>query len=181
MSEEVSAKGADPEFSYPVTVDSLPRGGKHFVLTANEDERKAVSHRLGVPSIAMLEGKVHVRATHIKILIKGRVDAALTRECVASLQEMEEVIGEDFEIEFLRHAPVPADNDAEEDWLNAPDVHAGPVIDLGEQLIQQLSLAMEPFPRLPNASSLADQFGTQETRSPFAEALAKAVKSEENQ
>lgn len=186
MSEDIPAEPCEPEFSSAVTLDSLPRGGKHFVLSADDDERKAVAHRLGVPAIARLDGHVQLRATNARIFVKGRIDAALTRECVASLEAMDEAIGEEFEIEFLRHNPAPTqagpkEDESEEDRLNAPDIHDAPALDLGELLVQQLSLAMDPFPRLPNATNLVDQFGVVETLSPFAEALGKAVKSEENQ
>jgi hypothetical protein len=69
----------------------------------------------------------------------------------------------------------------EEDWLDAPDVHEGALIDVGELLVQQLSLAMDPFPRKAGAPSLVDQFGAQHEESPLAAALEQAIKREQKQ
>lgn len=170
-----------PEFSHEIDLGALPAGGKTFKLRPDQNERSLVAARLGVPDITAFEGEMRVKVTSTRIDIKGRVEAALERQCVVSLEPMVEKIDESFEIEFFRQQPdIPVSED-DEDWLNAPDVHEDASIDLGELLVEQLSLAMAPFPRKEEAVSLADQFGSEEEVSPLAAAFEEAEKRQKNQ
>jgi hypothetical protein len=68
--------------------------------------------------------------------------------------------------------------DSEEE---GPEIHTGDHFDLGEFLVQQLSLAMDPFPRKPGAESLVETYGRGADISPFAALREKIEKSDENQ
>ena len=166
-----------PEFSVVVTLGKLPPEGKSFHLAPDEAERNAVADRLDVVAVDALAGEIHLSATREKITARGKVTAALKRECVASLEEMSEAIDEAFEIEFLRREEA-IDEMSDEDKWDAPDVHTAPDFDVGELLVQQLSLAMNPFPRKEGAASLADLYGRAPETSPFAALQGKIEKSE---
>lgn len=166
-----------PEFSIEVDLDALPRGGETFHLLADADERAAIAKRLGALAVDRLEGDVRVVATPAAIVVEGRIDATLRRECIASLEAFEETVDEPFEIEFVRTAPSQESDDA---W-NAPEVHEGRFFDVGELIVQQLSLAMNPFPRKPDAPSLADEYGRAPESAPFSALAGKFKKSDENQ
>lgn len=178
--ETEGAASVAPEFSHEVRLEGLPKGGRHYALIADADARTAIAKRLKVPAIAALDGDMDISATRARIDVRGSVRAILTRECVASLEEMEERIDETFALEFLRQAPdeAPA-SDEDDDGLDMPEVHEAEILDIGEILVQQLSLAMDPFPRKDGAVSLAAQFGRVEERSPLADALKAAMKQEE--
>ncbi len=105
------------------------------------------------------------------------MDAALTRECVASLEPFQEILTEKFDVDFLRAQPEPGE---EEDW-DAPEVHEGDRLDLGEILVQQLSLSMSPFPRKEGARSLAEAYAPPELASPFAALKGVIGKGDDNQ
>jgi len=169
-----------PEYSVCVTLDDLPKGGRHFVLEANAEERIAVAKRLGVPAIESLSGDLRITASKERFAVRGTVAARLTRECVVSLEEIAEDVDERFDIHFVRRETA-SETDDEELSLDAPEVHSNPVFDVGELLIQQLSLAMAPFPKKQGASGLTSEFATQEEASPFAQALGKAIKSDQKQ
>ena len=164
-----------PEFSQVVVLADLPRGGASFRLAANEQERERVSKRLDVVAVNRLEGAVKIRANRAEILLAGSLSASLTRECVASLEEMAEDIAEDFEIIFLRGQTTPS---ADDDGATAPDIHEGAEFDIGDFLVQQLSLAMDPFPRKDGAVSLAEQYGQDEEKTALAAALGEVKKIE---
>ena len=174
MSNEANA----PEFSYEIDVGDVGKSGKSFRLAANEDERRRIAERLGTPSVEKLEGEMCVSATKTAIRIEGSINAELTRECVASLEPMQERVSEEFDIDFLRAAPETGGE--EEDW-ETPEVHEGDALDLGELLVQQLSLAMDPFPRKEGATSLAEAYATPEKISPFAALKEIVGKSDDNQ
>ena len=170
-------KKPEPEFSYEIELGDLGKTGKVFRLSATEEQRARVAARLGTPSVEKLEGEMRVTSTKTAIRIEGSIDAALTRECVASLEPMQEEVSETFEIDFLRTPPDDADG---EDW-DAPDVHEGDSLDLGELLVQQLSLAMDPFPRKEGAKSLAEAYAPKENISPFAALQGVIGKDDDNQ
>lgn len=169
-----------PEFSVNVTLDDLPKAGRHFVLDANAEERAAVAQRLGVSAIDALSGDLRVTVGKERFTVRGTVAARLTRECVISLEEITEDIDEPFEIDFVRHAGA-LETAEEEISLDSPEVHSDPQFDIGELLVQQLSLAMDPFPKKQDASGLTTEFATQKETSPFARALGAAIKSDQKQ
>lgn len=189
MTEDQSdapSEGDELEFSYAVDVAALGRARRAFQLETNEEQRARVAERLGMLSIEQFSGGLQVTATKAVIKISGDFSADLTRECVASLEPMNERVEEAFQIELLRSAlssvsdsfsPQSAQGD-ENSWDGAdvaPETHEGDTLDLGELLVQQLSLAMDPFPRKPGAISLAERYAPPENVSPFA-ALQGLVK-----
>ena len=173
---EHAAKTA-AEFSYAIDIGDVGRAGKTFRLAASEAERAKIAARLETPSVEKLQGEMKVTATKTAVRIIGEIAAELTRECVASLEPMAEVINESFEIDFTR---IPPETDEEED-LDAPDYLDGTMVDLGELLVQQLSLAMDPFPRKEGAQSLAETYASEEKVSPFAALKGALGKSDDNQ
>ncbi len=166
-----------PEFSYEIDVGDVGRAGKTFHLAANETERAKIAARLETPSVKKLEGEMKVTATKTAVRVTGDIAAELTRECVATLEPMQERVAESFEIDFSRIPPEPE----EEEDLDAPEYFEGTSLDLGELLVQQLSLAMDPFPRREGAPSLAETYAPEEKVSPFAGLKTALGKSDDNQ
>ena len=163
----MSKKPAPPEFSFSVNLGELSSSGKRYQLKAEQEECGRIAQRLGVVAVRDLEGEVHIRATKTIIDISGSLRAELTRECVSSLEEMDEAVADSFELQFFRsEQALEAIEDEEE--AEFAEVHEGDTFDLGELLVQQLSLAMDPFPRKPGATSLAAEFGADKAVSPFA-------------
>lgn len=167
-----------PEFSYEIEVRDLGKQGKVFQLAANEEERARIAARLGAPAVQKLEGELRVSAAKAVIRVEGSLEAEMTRECVASLEEMQETVADRFDIDFLREAP---EEESTEEDLDAPEVHEGDRLDLGELLVQQLALAMDPFPRKEGAQSLAEAYAPKETLSPFAALKGVLAKDDDNQ
>jgi len=156
-----------PEFSFIVDLDKLLSGEKRFTLFAGKVECAKIAKRLDVPAVESLEGAVALSATRTEIIARGRVAAALTRQCVASLERMDEHIGEAFEVVFSRTPPENPAGFSEEALAKLPETHLGGSFDIGELLVQQLSLAMDPFPRKKDAQSLAETYGAGAESSPF--------------
>lgn len=174
MSEE---RAEAAEFSFVIDLDALPRGGKHFKLAANADERARIAKRLGVPAVEKLEGDVRLSANARTIEAEGEIRAALTRVCVSSLEEMPETVEEAFEARFVRDEAASIKEPDDETW-ETPEYHEGRDFDVGDLLTQQLALAMAPFPRKEGAASLAEQYGAAQHDSPFAILKEKIEKSE---
>jgi len=92
--------------------------------------------------------------------VKGSYQAKLTQACVVTLEPVEAIINQPLEALFsLESSPILA-HDAEasdEGDLDAPEPLMDGKIDLGELVVQHLSLALDPFPRKPGA-----EFGERE-------------------
>lgn len=169
------------EFSVAVDLRDLRGAPKHFRLAAGPAECALIAGRLGVPGVRRLEGEVTLKVSKTEIHAAGVLGAALTRQCVASLEEMTETVEDAFDVVFARAAPPvsqapdrePDREKAEADDWEAPEVHEGDVFDLGEFLTQQLALAMDPFPRKPGAASLAERYGEDKPVSPFADLASR--------
>ncbi|MBI1364880.1 MAG: DUF177 domain-containing protein [Alphaproteobacteria bacterium] len=161
---------AESPFSFEVPVDSLPHGGAAFEVEADPATRRAVANRLDVPAIDRLIGRFHLAPTREGARLKGALEARLVRHCVASLEPVEESVSEEFEIAFFLQENGETEVDFDPD---APEPLETGVVDLAEILVQQLSLAMDPYPRRPDAPPLGDTAGSDRTASPF-EALREA-------
>lgn len=151
------------DFSKIVSLGDLGKRGKNFALSVTDEAKPGVAARLKIVAVKKLAGSVCMRATKNTITAEGHIDAVLVRECVASLEEFDEVVGEDFAIEFLRSEPDPES----ENYDELAEVHDSEEFDVADLLVQQTALAMDQFPRHPEAMSLADEFGTQSESSPF--------------
>lgn len=169
MSDQ-DAENAASELTAPVDLRSAGLADRRFKLAATPQECALIAKRLMIPGVGKLEGEISLTASKTELKAVGELHAELTRECVASLEEMAETVDEVFEVVFMRAvagATAEAVEEEFEDW-DAPEVHEGDVFDLGDFLIQQLALAMEPFPRKEGAQSLVDQYGQDKSISPFA-------------
>jgi uncharacterized metal-binding protein YceD (DUF177 family) len=139
-----------PEFSRPVSVAALPRAGLAREVLAEPAERTAVANRLDVPEVLELRASFTLRpAADGTVLAEGSVTAVLMRICVITLEPFAQTTTERF---LVRLVPEQDVTEAE-DGLDAPDVvpFAGSTVDLGELAVEQVALAMDPYPRSPGA------------------------------
>jgi uncharacterized metal-binding protein YceD (DUF177 family) len=162
-----SVEGSSPGFSYPVALGDLAPEGRRFGLEAGADALASIARRLAVPAVARLKGLFEVTPTAEGARLVGAIDAELVRECVISLEPMNETVNERFEIRFAHNAGAasPGSDILIDD--DSPEPLEGDSLDLGEILVQQLALGMAPYPRKPGAKPLADAFGSDAKISPF--------------
>lgn len=155
-----------PELSRPFAIDRLARGLR-IDVTANAEECAAVARRLGLPAIAELRCSFECHpAAGSTIAAHGRLQARIIYTCGVSFEPYAAELAEDFAVRF-----VPEGEESDELDLDADDEipYAGDTIDLGEATAEQLALALDPFPRKPDAALPADISGP---TGPFA-GLAK--------
>ncbi len=162
------------EFSRMVPRDQLVESDFSREIAANEAELAALVRRLGLLDLGSLEARLRVRRERGSPLIKvtGHMTADLVQACVVSLEPVPERVEESFELLFTLE-PDPAQETAEV-YVEAEDQDfpepVGPGgIDLGEVVAQQLSLAMDPYPRAPGVRlERAEWGGESGAQSPFA-------------
>jgi uncharacterized metal-binding protein YceD (DUF177 family) len=162
-------------FAHHLRLDQI-RDGERLDLVADETERSAIAHRLGLPKVDRLEAHVTLARTGEVIRASGRLGASLDQSCVVTSEPIPAHVDEPFELIFM---PEPATTGPDEEIeLGESDCdvvfHDGAVIDLGTAIADTLALSLDPYPRSAAADAALKEAGvlTEEQASPFA-ALAK--------
>ncbi len=172
-----------PEFPRPQRLDQIGAGDNQVVLAADADERAALAKRFGLLSLEALESRFVLRRESQGIVARGHVSAQVTQACVATGTPLPATVEEDFAIRFL---PEPAGGSVDDEVELSADecdivFYTGNAIDLGEAAAETMALALDPFPRSPQAASVLKAAGvlSEEEAKPFGalaglkDALAK--------
>jgi hypothetical protein len=143
-----------PEFSRLVPVARIGRAPATHRIEADAGERAALARRLGLVALDRLAAEIRLVAqSGGGVRVEGVVEAALVQRCIVTLEPVHATVCERFSL-VLR----PGLDEAEADRLTFEDetdtvfepLH-GDAIDIGEMAAQQLSLGMEPYPRVAGA------------------------------
>lgn len=167
---------AGPEFSHIVSLADAGHG-RSVTIEADDAARTQIAARLGLAGLEHFAVTAEVRAVAGGLAATGEVRARLVQRCAATDLPVPTTLTEVFDLRFLRDAPTPADA-AEEVEIDSADCDILPLdeerVDLGEAAVQTLSLALDPFPRHPDADRILAEKGvlSEEQAGPFA-ALAK--------
>lgn len=136
-------------------VDRITATPVTVTVAAEPDERAAIARRLELQDVASLEAECRLdRPPAVKgVRLRGRLRAKVTQTCVVTLEPMPVEIVTEFERLYLPGWTPEMDETTETVDAEAPDIEPldGDVIDLGEALVEELSLALDPYPRLPGA------------------------------
>ncbi len=138
-----------PEFSRIVAVPRMGRPATHRIA-ADEAERAALARRFDLVSLDRLEAEVRLeRRRDGLVRLDALSKADVVQSCVVTLEPVAATIEEPFTL-FYGEAPASRELmlDAEAETVEPLE---GDRIDIGEALAQQLSLALNPFPRVPSA------------------------------
>ncbi len=129
-----------------------------FVATAAE--REALAARYGVLSLDDLEAQLTVRKdVSCEIAVEGHLQAQVVQECVVTLEPVSETVASPFEQRYtLAPAEPVADLVIRPGDSEPAELLTGDTIDLGELVAEFLSLAINPYPRAPDANSQAEQY-----------------------
>lgn len=164
------------EFSLIVTLADAAHG-RAISLDADEAARGRIAGRLGLVALNRFALVADVRTIAGGMAAKGRVEADVIQACAATDLPVPTTISEAFDLRFLRDVDAPA-SEEDEIEITSDDLDLLPLdgdrIDLGEAAVQTLSLALDPFPRHPDAARILAEKGvlSEEAAGPFA-ALAK--------
>lgn len=166
-----------PELVRYLKLSEIADAGAERSIEANPPELKAIAARLGLPSMQALSADLSVGWADGRGLLRvtGMIQADVTYECVVTLEpfgaHLEVAVDEAFD------PAAPADRDevelADLDQADAPEPLRGNRLDLGETVVQCLSLALDPHPRRPGVGVGQARFGDTDTRgedrpNPFA-------------
>jgi uncharacterized metal-binding protein YceD (DUF177 family) len=142
------------EFSRFVEADSVGTHRMERRINANAEERAALAKRFDLLGIDRLEAVFSLkRAGGGVIHVQGEIEAEVTQACVVTLAPVPAQIVESFSADFAdedRRRPAETDLDFEAE--DPPEPIRNGHIDLGELAAEQLSLALNPYPRAPGAA-----------------------------
>lgn len=144
-----------PEFRRRIVVAEIPAGGETCEIVAKPEERVALARRFGLLAIAELSASLRLQPLrHGLVRVEGRLTAALEQACVVTLEPTGRRIDESFAVVY---GPASAGAAAREvvvtlDEDGPPEPIEDGAIDLGEATAQRLALALDDYPRAPNAS-----------------------------
>ena len=139
------------EFSRPMPLSDFNRSPARMKIKAEPAEFPALATRLGVPTVISLDAFVTVRRTDSRLRVVGTFEAAIEQVCVVSLEPFQNAAAGEIEEEFL----LTDDPDSPEVDLDAAEImvepFSGEAIDLGEIVVQNLLLVLDPHPRASGA------------------------------
>ncbi|MGE0724996.1 MAG: DUF177 domain-containing protein [Alphaproteobacteria bacterium] len=144
---------ATPEFSRLVPLTSIDRRGFSQTIEASPAERTALAERFGLIALDRLVADVRLRPVNggTAIRLDARITADCVQRCTATLEPLPVTVAEEFALLYSAEARTGGDLDIEyaDEVLEPLD---GDSIDIGEAVAQELSLALDPFPRAPGAT-----------------------------
>lgn len=144
-----------PEFSRRVVVEVIPAEGDTRKIVAEPEERDALARRFGLLAFGELSASLRLQPLgHGLVRVEGRLTAVVEQRCVVTSEPTARRIDESFALVYgptgagaaTHEVVVTADEEA------PPEPIEDGAIDLGEAVAQHLALALDDFPRAPNAS-----------------------------
>jgi len=149
-----------PEFSRPLRLDQIGAGESKVEVTADAAERAALAVRFDIPAIESLDADYAIRRDAAGIVTRGRIRARVVQSCIATGNPVPAAIDEDFAIRFVPETDADPNDEIELDEDECDTVfYSGGTIDLGEAAAETLALALDPFPRSPDADAVLKQAG----------------------
>lgn len=147
---------------------------RRIKVEANQEECDRIAERLMIPAVKALTCTYRLMPLHDHTVIcDGWLDAQVLLACVVSGEIFEDFVTEAFRVRF-----VTSERETQQDFLDpdVPDeiIFDGQVVDLGALTIEQLALALPPFPRRSNMTEQGASFDPSEpdddvpTTRPFA-------------
>lgn len=172
-----------PEFSHSLTVAEIGQS-RSIELVADEAQRAAVAKRLDLIELKALSltAKLSSIAGGVKAI--GHMNAHVVQRCAATDLAVPYKISEDFDLRFLNDVDPAAASEDEEIEISSDDCEVLPLengrVDVAEAAVQTLSLALDPFPRHPDADRILREKGvmTEEQSGPFAALAALQTKKD---
>jgi len=150
------------EFARPQRVDTIGDDARTIEVDADAQERAALAKRFDLIGIERLTGKFTIRRDAAGIIAEGRVTAAVIQACSITGDPLPATVDEPVALRFV------AEEDAGQDEVDVIP-HDGGTIDLGEVAAETMALALDPFPRGPNAEVVLKEAGvlSEEQAGPF--------------
>ena len=164
-------------FRRTVSVSKIGDAGLKQTITARPEELQAIARYLELAGVKALKGEIALERWHGKgVQVTGSLVADVVQTCVVTLDPVDAHIEANFERQFLPPQKLKAAVKDEPDVFvdptaDDPPEPLGHEIDLGEILIEELALNLDPYPRKAGVAYQGDANAEPQAK-PFA-VLAK--------
>ena len=160
-----------PEFSRPERLDTIGTAPRRVTIEADAAERARLAARFGLLAVDRLAATLEVHREAAGIAVSGRVTAQVTQACTVSGEPLPAQVDEPVALRFVETLGGGGDEvELAVDALDTVEIEGG-AIDLGEAAAETMALALDPFPRAPQAGEAlrdAGVLGEEEEAGPFA-------------
>ena len=147
-----------PEFSRPERLDTIGAGEREVRIAATDTERTALATRFGVVSVERLEAVLTVRKEAAGIAVRGRVVGAAVQACSVTGVPLDATIDEPVALLFVEALDEQEEIELDAGALDTVEIEGG-AVDLGEAAAETMALALDPFPRSPDAEAVLREAG----------------------
>ncbi len=142
------------ELERVVDLDRMGPSGAALDIVATDSERAALTRRFGFLGLPAFSARVTVdRRSGAQVVVEGRLRGKIVQACILSLDPVTQDLDETFRIVFKQGLAEERDPESGESLVNAqldaPEPLPGNLLDVGEIVAEQLSLAADPYPRRP--------------------------------
>lgn len=146
------------EFPFVIAAHEIGAAARSYRIAATEAQRAALAKRFDLLALDVLEAELAVRRDALGIAVTGGVHGAGAQACVVSGEPVPFDLDEEVDVRFSDNATAASGDEVE---LTEPDLEVlpleGDALDLGEVAAQTLGLALDPYPRAPDAARAAAQ------------------------
>jgi|SRR5580698_9487132 uncharacterized metal-binding protein YceD (DUF177 family) len=139
-----------------VDLDRTGPGGTALEISASETERAALAKRFGFLGLPAFSARVTVdRRPGGRVVVEGRLRGRIVQACILTLDPVTQDLDEAFRLVFKQDLTEERDPESGEAIVSAqadaPEPLTGNLLDVGEIVAEQLSLAADPYPRKQGA------------------------------
>ena len=156
MSQQ-SNKQQKSEIERIVDLDRMGPGGTALEIAASEGERTALAKRFGFLGLPSFSARTTVDGRPGgQIVVEGRLRGRIVQACILTLDPVAQELDETFRVVFKRDLVDDKDPESGDTVISAqtdaPEPLQGNLLDVGEIVAEQLSLAADPYPRKPGVN-----------------------------
>ncbi len=138
--------------TFSVNIETLTSRPHDFHLSATSDEQLAIANRLNLLSVERLDAQLHLLKNG-QLALTGIIVADVIQQCVRTLVPVPQHL--EIEVnEFFFFAPHEDKEEIDLDELELGEPLQGHILDLGEIVIQLLSLNLDPYPVAPESKPI---------------------------
>ena len=135
-----------------VDIDRMGPNGTALEIAASDSERLALAKRFGFLGLPAFSARVTVdRLPGGQVVVEGRLRGRIVQACILTLDPVTQDLDYKFRVVFKQDLAEERDPESGEALVSAqadaPEPLPGGLLDVGEIVAEQLSLAADPYPR----------------------------------
>lgn len=162
-----------PQFSYPFDLSSVSQAGHQETVEVPPSACRTIAAAYGIDGIEDFTASFRLtRVSRNEFALKGHFSAVVLQTCILTLKPMRTLTEADFERRYDIVAPRTLKQESSKTIVELEseerETLQGTSLDLAVPLLEELSLAIDPYPKLPGARFAGGSPENSARESPFA-------------